>query len=243
MRSRYQLGKHWNGTRVSAAMVATFLDANAETAIDIGCNEGALTIVLAKSGIQAVGIEKGSRGRETAVLLAHQMGINVPFQDRQLTIDDLETMEKVDVALLLSVHHQIVASMGLEYANRFLRALARKVNVQLFFQPASILRKYKKPMPFEDNDMHEITRYFLDLLADIFEHRALIGFSPNDVPRREPLRPMLLFSHRPIEVQGGRNVIGLIEEINRARRVTHPLVRGFFLRRAKSQLAFPAEQN
>jgi len=215
-------------------MIATFLDSEAKTAIDIGCNEGALAIALAKCGLQVVGIEKDARAREIAILLAHQIRMDVLFEDRQLTVDDLEAMEDVDVALLLSVHHQLVANFGLEYANSFLRALARRTRVQLFFQPACILRKYKKPMPFENNDVLAIIKYFDDLLADIFEHRALIGYSMNDVPRREPLRPMMLFSHRPIEPNDGRDVIGIIKEIKSARRVTHPLVRQFFSRRMRT---------
>ena len=233
MRRRYQLGRHWQGTRLSAAMIATFLSAEAKSAIDIGCNEGALTILLAKCGLQVIGVEKDDRGRETARLLASKMDVDVRFEDQQLTVEDIQAMAEVDVALLLSVHHQLVANRDLDYANSFLRALARKTKMQLFFQPASILRKYKKPMPFADNDVLAISHYFLDLLADIFEHRALIGYSPNDVPRREPLRPMLLFSHSPIAPASDRDVIGLIKDIKKAKRVTHPMVRGYFLRQMR----------
>ena len=227
MERRYQLGRHWQGTRLSAAMISTYLEPDAKTAIDIGSNEGALTVLLAKLGVEAIGLEGRGKNRDVAEILASEMGLSVPFEDRIVTVDDLEKMEPVDVSLLLSVHHQIVGRHGLAHANEFLRALASKTKLQLFFQPACILRKYKKPVPFGDNDIQAIIAYFFDLLGDIFPHRALIGYSINDIPKREPLRPMLLFSHTPIEPQAGRDVIGPITEIQKAKRATHPLVRLF----------------
>ncbi len=227
MHRRYQLGRHWQGTRLSAAMVATFLDSEARTGIDIGSNEGALTVVLARLGIDAIGVERSSNSRDVAEILAAGMGLQVPFEDRIVTLEDLERMEPVDVSLLLSVHHQLVAHNDLEYANTFLKTLAAKTRSQLFFQPACILRKYKKAMPFDDNDVQSIVAYFMDLLGDEFPHRALVGYSINDVPKREPLRPMILFSHKPIEPQSGRDVVGVLNEIKKARRATHPLMRLF----------------
>ena len=73
-------------------------------------------------------------------------------------------MDEIDASLFLSVHHQLVAQNDLDYANEFFRALALKTRMRLFFQPACLLRKYKKPMPFGDNDMQAIVTYFLDLL-------------------------------------------------------------------------------
>lgn len=224
MRRRYQLGKHWNGTRLSVAMVASFLDREARTAIDIGSNEGALTCTLAKCGVDATGVELGPAYRQTAEILAKSMGVSPRFEGKAFSLDDLERMDEVDVSLLLSVHHQLVALNDLDYANAFLRALGRKTRMQMFFQPACIHRKYKKPVPFGDNDVQAIVAYFLDLMKDIFPHRALVGFSINDVPKKEPLRPMLVFSHNPIEPQTGRDVIGLINEIKRAAKATHPLL-------------------
>ena len=232
MERRYQLGRHWHGTRLSAAMISTYLEPDAKTGIDIGSNEGALTVLLARLGVEAIGLEGRKKNRDVAEILAAEMGLGVPFEDRIVTIDDLNKMDPVDVSLLLSVHHQIVGRHGLEPANEFLRALAGKTRLQLFFTPACILRKYKNPVPFGDNDVQAIIAYFLDLLGDIFPHRALVGYSINDMPKREPIRPMLLFSHRPIEPKGGRDVIGLIREIQKAKRATHPLVRLFRKRKS-----------
>jgi SAM-dependent methyltransferase len=227
MRSRYQLGKHWQGTRLSAAMVATFLDPDARTGLDIGCNEGALTAVLGKCGLDALGVEQNDRFRERGEIIAARMNVPVRFEGRLFTVADIDAMDDVDVTLLLSVHHQIVAHHGLDHANEFLRALGRKTAMQMFFQPACILRKYKKPVPFGDNDIQAIIGYFLNLMEDIFPHRAVIGFSTNDVPKKEPLRPMLLFSHKPIMAHPGHDVIGILNELKRAKRATHPLLQAF----------------
>lgn len=206
-------------------MVASFLDPEARSGLDIGSNEGALTCVLAKCGVDATGVELNSGYRETAGILAKAMGVSPRFEGKAFSLNDFEQMEPVDVSLFLSVHHQLVALNSLDYANDFLRALGRKTGTQMFFQPACIHRKYKKPVPFGDNDVQAIIAYFMDLMADIFPHRALVGFSINDVPKKEPLRPMLVFSHKPIQPQPGRDVIGLIHEIERAARATHPLLR------------------
>lgn len=206
-------------------MVATFLDPEAQTGLDIGSNEGALTCVLAKCGVEATGIELGDGFRDTAEILAREMGVSPRFVGKAFSLDDIDAMQPVDVSLFLSVHHQLVALHGLDYANDFLRALGRKTDMQMFFQPACIHRKYKKPVPFGDNDIPAIVAYFMDLMADIFPHRALVGYSINDVPKKEPLRPMLAFGHTPIAPQGGRDVVGLINEIERAAKATHPLLR------------------
>lgn len=225
MRSRYQLGKHWNGTRLSVAMVASFLDPEARTGLDIGSNEGALTCVLAKSGVDVLGVEMNRRARENAEILARGMNVSPRFEGRIFSLEDIEKMEEVDVVLFLSVHHQLVVHNDLDYANAFLKALGRKTRMQLFFQPACLLRKYKKPMPFADNDVQAIIAYFLELMEDVFPYRGLAGFSLNDTPRQEPLRPMLLFSHKPIQPYPGRDVVGLIDELRMAGRPTHPLMR------------------
>ena len=206
-------------------MVASFLDPEARTGLDIGSNEGALTCVLAKSGVDVLGVEMNQRARENAEILAKGMNVSSRFEGRIFSLEDIEQMDEIDVALFLSVHHQLVAHNDLEYANEFLKALARKTRMQLFFQPACILRKYKKPMPFADNDVQAIIAYFLDLLEDVFPYRGLVGFSLNDLPRNEPLRPMLLFSHKPIQPYPGRDVVGLIDEIRQSGRPTHPLMR------------------
>ena len=224
MSRRYQLDRHWNGTRLSAAMISTFLDSESRTAIDIGCNEGAFSAVLAKHGLDVKGIEPNENSIRTAELLVSRMGLDVSFENRVMTTEDLEAMAPVDVSLLLSVHHQLVAMHGLEEANALLRALAAKTSRQLFFQPACVHRKYKRAVPFAENDMAAIINYFLDLLSDIFPHRAMIGYALNDVPRAEPLRPMLLFSHHPIEPSGGRDAVVNINEIRRAAWSTHPMV-------------------
>ena len=225
MRRRYQLGKHWNGTRLSIPMVASFLDPEARTGLDIGSNEGALTCVLAKSGLDVLGVEMNTRFRDNAEILAKAMKVSPRFEGRIFSLEDIEQMEEIDVALFLSVHHQLVAHNDLEYANAFLKALARKTRMQLFFQPACILRKYKKQMPFADNDVSAIIAYFFELLEEEFPYRGLIGFSLNDLPRNEPLRPMLLFSHKPIQPHPGRDIVGLINETRKAGRATHPLLR------------------
>ena len=120
--------------------------------------------MLAKCGVDVLGVEMGKSFRENAKIIAEVMGVSPRFEGDTFSIADINAMDEIDVDLFLSVHHQLVAHNDLDYANEFLRALARKTRMQSFFQPACILRKYKKPMPFGDNDMQAIVTYFLDLL-------------------------------------------------------------------------------
>lgn len=229
---RYQLGRHWQGTRLSLALILTYLEPMAVNALDVGSNEGVVSSALAWQGLEVTGIERNPQSLAIADILSKRLKARVSFVSGSVTLAELRKMESVDVSLMLSVHHQLVASEGLDYANEVLRELAQKTRRQMFFQPAAIQRKYRQAMPFRDNDFYSITEYYADVLANVFPHHALIGYSPNDLPPSEPFRPMILFSHTPIQPQSGRDVVGIMNEISRASVYTHPIVHG--LRKLRS---------
>lgn len=228
MAGLYQLGRHWNGTRLNTAMISAYLDPDAKTGLDIGSNDGATSAVMAKLGLAVQAFEGRERNKDVGEILASKMGLNISFEKRLMLADELETIDDVDVSLLLSVHHQIVANMGWDHANAFLRRLGQKTRKQLFFQPACIDRKYKQDMPFAQNDMTAITEYFFGLLGDIFEYKAMIGFALNDIPKTEPFRPLLLLSHAPIKMVPNRDPVELVGDILKASSAVRPLTRIFF---------------
>ena len=89
MRRRHQFCKHWNGIRLSTAMIASFLDTEAKTGLNIGSNEGALTCVLARCGVDVLGVEMGKRFRENAKIIAEVMGVSPRFKGDTFSIDDI----------------------------------------------------------------------------------------------------------------------------------------------------------
>lgn len=213
MISGYQTGSRWQGARMNAALVSAYVDPQARTALDIGSNEGVITCTLSLSGLDATGLELSEKSSRRAKALATTLGTSTRFENRAVTLDDLRNGPDFDVSALLSVHHQIAAEHGLEHADDFLRALARKTARQLFFQPACIHAKYARRMPFAQNDMAAAVSYFQTVVGSEMAHMQVIGFSQNDMPKSEPMRPLMLFSRTPIALQPGRDLDAVLNRL------------------------------
>ncbi|MDI7924612.1 hypothetical protein [Ferirhizobium litorale] len=222
--TQYQQGPRWEGVRLNVAMIGNFLSAEAKSAIDIGCNEGFIACALTELGAKCKGFEANPVFLETANRLKETFGRGTVFQNKIVSMDDLKGMEPVDVSLLLSVHHQIAANSSLDHANEFLRMLASKTRMQFFFQPACIADKYgeAKP-PFAENDYAAIKEYFDGVLASAgMTHSTFIGFSINDMPTSEPLRPMYVYSREPIGWRHSAKVDDLLHRLRDARDLVNP---------------------
>lgn len=217
--AQYQQGPRWEGVRLNVAMIGSFLLPEAKTAIDIGCNEGFIACSLTELGAKCKGFEANPVFLETANRLNQTFGQGTVFESKIVSMDDLKSMEPVDASLLLSVHHQIAAHSSLDHANEFLRVLASKTRLQFFFQPACIGDKYAnaKP-PFAENDYAAIKQYFDGVLAAAgMTHSTFIGFSINDMPRSEPLRPMYLYSREAINWRPNAKIDDLLHRLRVAR--------------------------
>ncbi|MEX2376357.1 MAG: hypothetical protein WD942_12365 [Dehalococcoidia bacterium] len=198
----YQSGPRWHGVRLNISLLCLYLDPGTRTAIDIGSNEGFLTCTLAELGVDATGFEQNRHYHDNARLLRRHYGARAKFENRLVSAADLDTMEPIDAALFLSVHHQIAAATSLDAANDMLMKLCRKARKQVFFQPAMISAKYGCKMPFADNDFHAIEAYFGNLAAEAgMPYSRNVGISINDLPKSEPLRPMLVYGRSPIELR------------------------------------------
>lgn len=197
--SGYQAGPRWQGTRINAALIVSYLDERAETVLDVGSNEGLITCAMAMAGTKAQGYEVNKKYVARAKQLAKQLKCDAVFEQREVSLNEIEDGPEYDVISFLSVHHQIAASAGLEMANDYVRSLARKAKQQFFFQPACIQAKYGSNYPaIAENDIASYIEYFKDVVGDEMEHCTVIGLAQNDIPRNEPLRPMMLFSRQPI---------------------------------------------
>lgn len=219
----YQAGPRWQGVRLNIALISTYLHQDVKTAIDIGSNEGVITCALSEMGVAATGYEQNSRYNNRALKLAKHLGNGTQFQNKLVSDSDIEAMDDLDAIMFLSVHHQIATHSSLEDANSFLCALARKAKHQLFFQPACIKAKYGCDVPFADNDFGAIEAYFNDVLKAEMPYSQTVGFAQNDMPKSEPLRPMMIFSREPVSLNAGRDTAGVLKTIGTAVDKVHTL--------------------
>lgn len=199
--------------RLNMAMIAQYIHPEAKTAIDVGSNEGLLTCALAEMGLAVKGYEQNASFVEAAEKLKLHFGTTASFERRLLTLEDVKAASPVDIVLFLSVHHQIAAANSLGRANDMLTQLIQKARLKVFFQPAMVQEKYgKHTIPFADNDYAAAENYFRKLAAGAgMPHFANLGFSINDLPKSEPLRPMYLFSRQPIFVRTEARIARLLE--------------------------------
>lgn len=212
----YQAGPRWQGVRLNIALISTYLEPSVKSAIDIGSNEGIITCAMSEIGVEAKGFEQNKRYNNRAVRLSKYLGHGTTFENKLVSMSDIETMGDVDAIMFLSVHHQIAAHSSLDEANDFLRALARKAKHQLFFQPACIKAKYGCDVPFSDNDYCSIEAYFNRILKDEMPYSKTIGFVQNDMPKSEPLRPMFVYSREPTIMRADRDTAGVLKTIGAA---------------------------
>jgi hypothetical protein len=197
--SGYQLGARWQGTRMNIALLSAYFDPEARTSLDVGSNEGAITCAMALSGTTARGVELSSKYVGRARALASRLGCPASFEERAMSLEDIEAHPSADVITFLSVHHQIAAAQGLSVADDYVRALSRKSARQFFFQPACISEKYGDNAPkIADNDLPNIIKYFAAVVGAELPYLSVIGFAQNDLPKHEPVRPMMLFSRAPV---------------------------------------------
>lgn len=222
--SGYQMGARWQGTRMNVALVTTYLEPGANSALDVGSNEGVITCAMALAGARAKGVEINGKYVARARALAKRLGSPVQFEARAMSLADIEAHASVDVIAFLSVHHQIVVGQGLKVANDYLRALARKSVRQFFFQPACLAEKYGGKSPgFADNDLPAIIDYFTGVVGGEMPHMTVIGLSQNDMPKHEPLRPMLLFSREPPTMRRPAETVAILARIEAAVAAASPL--------------------
>jgi hypothetical protein len=204
---QYQSVGHAEGTKQYVALISQYLHPAPASMLDIGCNEGLILAGLAGKETAGYGYEANANYYKSAVEL-NKGNTRLKFFNKIVQSEDIQELPDVDVAIFLSVHHQIVRKKGLDYGNDFLAKLFRKVRDKLFFSPAMIYAKYRHEMPFPENDYKAATSYFLDVMQKVADgpiYARSIGIASNYMPPSEPYRPIILMSKSPIdlEIRGG----------------------------------------
>ena len=192
----YQTVDHAIGTSQNLELILGSIDASAASVVDIGCNQGVLACALALHGFNVHGIE----GQEVFINHGIQKSTNnhiknIKFTHSNIGFENINIINGVDVAILLSVHHQMVKHMGIESGNKLLVEIFKAAKKQFFFQPATIYEKYGTEMPWPENDFQAIEEYFVNLFSPIRDFKFHnLGLVDNRLPNSEPLRPLYLFN-------------------------------------------------
>lgn len=122
--------------------------------LEVGCNYGLLVEMLRRDGKFAVGIDATDIWRKNKRI----DGLLGTFQLDQQNINQLPTF---DIISILSVHHQIIAAHGDNYAQQILTSLLSKATNGLFIEFSALSEKYgsEKNSLFIDNDQESVKQY------------------------------------------------------------------------------------
>lgn len=173
-----------------AILIAEFLRrsvvSHPQSVLDVGCNAGEITRHLNKEGFLAVGIDLGevlarvSPGRKHSALIPFEVGS-----------ESIPCLPSFDSVLLLSVHHQWVATNGDTAARRLVHDLSSRAGKTMVIEFSCLNVKYDKLNPelFIDNDTDSVTEYAFKWLAETlpnfgFEFLGLNEEHPSDEPHR-----------------------------------------------------------
>lgn len=153
--------KRANATEKRWNLIKENLSETDRSLLDIGCNLGTLTRYAAQSGLTALGVDV----LDDALKRARRRNAELPglaFMKLAMTPAAVQRIPSFDVILCLSVHHYWVSEYGPDVAWSMIEELFRKAHRKIFFEPASIAKKYGRfPPEFSDLNREEIVSYHL----------------------------------------------------------------------------------
>jgi SAM-dependent methyltransferase len=169
--------KRVGGTEQRWEMIAARLPADAQNLLDVGCNIGTLTRYAADAGLLAFGVDIDASFIRKA--RQHHGGVsNLSFMHLVVTPESIRQLPEFDVTLCLSVHHHWVRQHGLKLGWEMLATLLTRTRRRLFFEPASVRKKYKADAPDiidldRDSIIDDTQRQILAAAGDAFTIRCL----------------------------------------------------------------------
>jgi len=161
--------------------------------LDVGSNIGSMTMLAAAGGRFALGVEPEARLVRASWRQARGVS-SIGFVRMRIDPQSVLTLPEFDVVLCLSVHHYWVRIFGEDPAWQIVGELLRRARKKLFFEPASVKRKFgSKHLDFEDLDREAIVEYntkHLEAAAGPDQSIRVLGETP--CRPREPFRMMFL---------------------------------------------------
>ena len=173
-----------------AMLIAEFLRGSEvsypQSVLDVGCNAGEITRYLNKEGFVTVGIDlhevldRVPPGREHSPLISFEVDS-----------ESVPHLPSFDSVLLLSVHHQWIATNGDTATRQLVHELSDKAGKTMVIEFSCLNVKYGrfKPELFVDNNPDSVAEYASIWLAEtlpdfIFEFLGLNEEHPLDEPHR-----------------------------------------------------------
>ena len=173
-----------------AMLIAEFLRGSEvsypQSVLDVGCNAGEITRYLNKEGFVTVGIDlhevldRVPPGREHSALISFKVDS-----------ESVPQLPSFDSVLLLSVHHQWIATNGDTATRQLVHDLSNKAGKTMVIEFSCLNAKYGRfgPELFVDNNPDSVTEYASTWLAAtlpdfIFEFLGLNEEHPIDEPHR-----------------------------------------------------------
>jgi len=165
--------------------------------LDLGCNLGLLARRAADAGLLTLGVDVDDRLIRKA-RSRHRRVPNLSFMCLELNPETIKDLPEFDITLCLSVHHYWARHYGLEKSWEMMSTLLAKTRSRLFFEPASIRKKYWDNAPkIVDLDRQSIIDYNmarLTALANNGETVHHLGETP--CLGREPFRLLFVVERR-----------------------------------------------
>jgi SAM-dependent methyltransferase len=165
--------------------------------LDLGCNLGLLARRAADAGLLTLGVDVDAKLIRKA-RSRHRHIPNLSFMYLELNPETIKDLPEFDITLCLSVHHYWARHYGLEKSWEMMSTLLAKTRRRLFFEPASIRKKYWDNAPkIVDLDRQSIINYNmarLTALANNGETVHHLGETP--CLGREPFRLLFVVERR-----------------------------------------------
>jgi SAM-dependent methyltransferase len=189
--------KRVEGTDKRWEMVVTNLTSSDRNLLDLGCNLGLLTRRAADTGLLALGVDVDT-GLIRKARSHHSNISNLSFMCLDINPDTIQGLPKFDVILCLSVHHYWARHYGLERSWEMIATLLTKTRHKLFFEPASIRRKYRDNAPeIVDLDRNSIIDYNTRCLTEAATtHQTIRYLGETPCLGREPFRLLFIVESR-----------------------------------------------
>lgn len=149
-------------------MEPVIAQANAQTAVDVGCAQGWFALNLAARGIPTVGVESYPANYRTALYSARRSGLSEKFGLLVLSVgpETASLLPPADCTLFLSIWHHLVRDYGLERATEILATVWRRTGKILFFETGEL----EMPAYYHLPDMQPDVRTWLErYLSDVCE--------------------------------------------------------------------------
>ena len=105
------------------------------SALDIGCQNGFFTLMMAEHGLATIGVEReGAALRVCQILALANKPLPAAFLPMEISDETVEKLPRADVVLCLSIFHNWARDLGFDRADRIMRVIAARTGSVMIFE-------------------------------------------------------------------------------------------------------------